>query len=211
MKKRFVYGCILAIIAWMGSVQAASYDEGSPWKLTLGAGRVFSNSDVSEINRGLSQAGQDVQVSDFDDSRLGLSAWLAYQWSAHHSVELGYVDFGDIQGTISGDMVDPDELQAALNDNFPHSARGFALTWRPSYRVVNNMSVYGRVGPYFWKTKVNASNDLINTSHSSGVDVLLGAGVEWKVARRWAVGIGWDRGYFGSDNNDLISLSVSFH
>ncbi len=181
----------------------------SPWHFSLGTGWPVTHTDASQINHALSQAGESfVRISDIRQ-RPGFTIWAGYQWSAYYRFEAGYIDFGSSSGQISGSTINPDAVGAVLNDKFPLSARGIAVTIRPSYYLSDSLSVYARGGPFANQSDISAGK-LSAEQTKRGVDLMLGMGAEWMISPRWGIGIDWNRGFIASQQIDLISLNLVY-
>lgn len=100
-----------------------------------------------------------------------------YQIIDNLAVELGYDYFGRVRGNEN-------EFRA-----FKHSAHGTHLSLKPSYELVKDLDVYGKVGAalirndykYYSKTKET------NKYHNLKTSLLLGAGVEYAILPELAV------------------------
>ncbi|MFA0413340.1 outer membrane beta-barrel protein [Vibrio renipiscarius] len=196
--------------ALISPVFAVASETTSPWRFTLGAGYIAGDVDTNAINATLNAQGHEAEVNNVDDDRFGFSAWLGYQWNDNLRFETGYLDFGEISASASGQIVDPDSFKQSLSDSLPLSAHGIALTVRPSFELTESLSAYGRVGPLYWKSNRDIEGLSSFDGSDSGVDWMLGGGVDWQFALHWALGLGWDRGNFDGDNADMFSLSVTY-
>lgn len=95
------------------------------------------------------------------------------------ATELGYDYYGRVRGNTSFDG-GKTETRAAK-----HSAHGFNLSLKPSYEVLPNLDVYGKVGvtlirnDYFIQPKVEHNSRV--KVHNLKPSLLLGAGVEYAI------------------------------
>ncbi|SDJ99432.1 Opacity protein [Ferrimonas sediminum] len=208
--KSFLVAIALPLVSAMLFVPVRASADESPWSFTVGVGAVTSDLQAGAINDELAALGHQVSVYDIDDDRTGFSAWVGYQWRKNLRFEVGYLDYGDITLSASGQAADPEVFKRDLADTLPLSGHGVAVTVRPGYDLTERLAVYGRVGPFFWKGNRDVEGLPSIDDSDDGVDWLIGAGVEWRFAPSWAIGLGWDRGHFDSDESDMFSLSVTY-
>jgi opacity protein-like surface antigen len=180
----------------------------NPWQFSLGAGWPLTDTNASDINRALSQAGESgLSIQDISH-HPGFSVWAGYQWTAHYRLEAGYLDFGSSSAHLSGFVNNPDTAGQLLADKFPLSSRGIAFTIKPSYNLSESLLVYARGGPYLNKSDISVGQLAEKTVR--GMDLLLGIGAEWMFSQSWGVGIDWNRGFVESQQTDLIAFNIIY-
>ena len=95
------------------------------------------------------------------------------------AAELGYDYFGRVRGNTTFAGEDSDKRAAK------HSAHGAHLSLKPSYEVIPNLDVYGKVGVALVRNdyyeQLNVAKDSRNKAHNLKPSLLLGAGVEYAI------------------------------
>lgn len=127
--------------------------------------------------------------------------WQIYggsQLSSNIAVEAGYVNLGNTAILHYSDPIKATQ-----------TTQGFSVAGIASTPISKNspVSVYGKAGLYRWTSEVKVSSDNPDKdglkSKKSGIDPLIGAGVQYDITPFTAVRAGWDR-YFNVGERDYM-------
>jgi OOP family OmpA-OmpF porin len=139
-----------------------------------------------------------------EDSDTAWKALVGYQFNRNFAVELGYINFGEVEARGPGGTVSVE-------------ATAFDLMAVGSLPVVDRFSVYGKLGLYRGETDGRANTVLLTASSSeSNTDLTFGFGARFDISRNFAVRAEWQRyadvggGDVGEDDIDVISIGALF-
>ncbi len=123
-----------------------------------------------------------------DDSDQTWQVYGGTQLSNNIAVEVGYVNLGDTAILHYSDPIDATQ-----------STEGFSVAGIVSTPVGKNspVSVYGKAGLYRWTSEVEIASDNPTKNglkaKKSGIDPVIGAGVQYDITPFTAIRAGWDR------------------
>ncbi len=157
--------------------------------------------------------------STLDDSDTGFGIAGGYQMNDHFAFEFGYVDLGTIGYRATGTVTDGVD-QAAAEAFFESDADGPVVSVLGILPIGDRFSAFGRAGLSLMNAKgsarltVDGISDRASQS-SQKSDLMFGAGMEYALARHFAVRLAWDRyldvateDVIGDTDADLYTLGV---
>ncbi|HPQ96127.1 MAG: outer membrane beta-barrel protein [Thiothrix sp.] len=197
------YQIALPLIACL--VSGSLYAGGaSPFYLggTIGASKTHGD-EGNYDSKGTCEnaASYNVDCNIEDSSTVG-HIYGGFQFTEGLSVELGYADLGT---TADYHYTDPVRIK---QDTTAVTLNGVA---RKRLGQSSPMSVYGKAGVYRWKSKAKMvetdydGGNVVNEQRvsKSGVDPMVGAGIEYEMNHNITLRAGWDR-YFNAGEKDQL-------
>lgn len=198
----------------MASNLAVAQQSGFYAGASLGQAKV--DSDANSLSSDLMAIGVSNVSTSQDNNDTGWKVFGGYQFNPHFGVEWGYADLGKYMATATGQL-----RGVAI------SARGNVDAYAVFADVVghiplinNALSIFGKAGVAYTKTKLNASASGGGVSASSGdsdgeVVPKLGLGVRYSLTRQFAVRAEYERYFNVGDKNktgesdvDMWSIGV---
>lgn len=217
-------GMIAALVAMGLAGTATAAEPGFYISATLGQSSIDvgqNEQDMldSEILGALDDLGFTITNarSDLDKSVMGYELAVGYQFTPYFAVEGGWIDLGAAQYEAeftANDGGGPLEGEAEVE----MGASGPALSLVGIWPLGESFSVDVRAGAFFARSKVKVELELDGDSGSESesdtkTQVLLGAGVNWSVAERTTLRLGYthfDKGVGDEFDVGRFSLGVKY-
>ncbi len=128
------------------------------------------------------------------DDEMGKKLFAGYQVNRFFAVEAGYTDFGSYNSSSLGFSSDLDGLEINLLASYPIGPR---------------FSVFGKLGFWEWDYEVEDSNGAA-ISDRGGHNLVHGAGLDFKLNRRFKVRGSWDEYRVDDGIANFINLNVLY-
>jgi OOP family OmpA-OmpF porin len=196
---------------------AASAQEAQPrWYVGAEFGQAHGEASESDLSSALAAAGYDVTAQYDDRTRKAWGVHAGYWVLPYVGVRAAYENLGDVSTTIRGTVADVDQLLAELARVHPRAATGGELAVVGRYPVlaslVPRLAVTGKAGVWLWDSKYTFTDSSGTTARANddGTDLVLGAGVEYSPAERWALNLDWTRYRLDSETIQSLGVGVSF-
>ena len=146
------------------------------------AQHVYAGVGVGATNNDASDDWDDGSVSSISTDKTDTSTkvFVGYEVTPNVAVEGSYSDFGQSEFSAtsdgSGDSWAPGQVSGT------NESSGFGLSAVGSWPVTDRITVFGKLGMLWWKSK-NTWNEsgFISVEESSGSDLSYGAGLEYDV------------------------------
>lgn len=144
------------------------------------------------------------EFCDSDDSDQTWSVYGGSQIGNNLAVEGGYVNLGDTAILHYSDPI-----------NATQSTDGFSITGIASTPISKNspISIYGKAGVYRWTSEVEVVSDDPTKNgmkaKKSGIDPVIGAGVQYDLTPFVALRAGWDRYFNVGEGAYLIDATTN--
>ncbi|MDF1763197.1 MAG: OmpA family protein [Oleibacter sp.] len=162
--------------------------------------------DDGELDDRLSGQGLSGSATAKNTTRIGGRFDVGWRWHPNWSVETGYVFLGDAELDIEGTgPIDKDDLEAIRIG----SGSGPELALKGQYALSDKLEAYGRAGFWMWSADYSAGSSVDTTF--SGLDPLIGAGVQWQFKPRWTASFGWDGYKADQDMNHMFSVGAQYY
>ncbi len=190
---------VVALISLFTATSAHSND--LPYRISLTGGYVTNLDNQDDIESRM-LAGE--TIDDYDADRFGYGAWLGWQPYQNLILEMGYLQLGEVSASAQGNG---SAFEQRLAKALPLSGQGAVFALRPTFEVIDDLSVYGRVGAFAWSAQESAGS--YNNS-ISGTDLMAGAGFEYKLADNIAIATGWDYLTLDDSNHHMMSLTLTY-
>lgn len=130
-------------------------------------------------------------VTNCDDEDTSWKIFGGWQLNPNVAFEAGWVDFGEVSGSIGGSAV------SAQVDGWTLAAKGILP-------LNDQFSLFGKLGMISWDAKGGGAASGVN---DDGTDLLYGLGAQYMVTDR--VGIVGEWEWYDIDNDvDLLSVGV---
>lgn len=204
MKKMYTKTALLfsGLLVFTGTSAYAS-DSNTGW-----ASGFYATANVGQArfdNKTLKDA-ENVGFS-LDDTDIGYSAGVGYEFNKYVAFEAGYVNLGEANISSDGGGF-------FINDSW--EADAFYLGPNVSLPVTDKFSVFGKIGLFTWDVDYSPStNDPILAQFLSpatyhGTDIYFGAGFSYVVTSTISVKAEWIRFNFGSDGWAFPDTDIDF-
>lgn len=186
------------------------------WYVTASIGYASGDFSATDVTRSASAVGFDVFDIDIDDSRTAGKIAVGASLTERFSMELGWVDLGEVQAAFSTNTDDPDSFFALTNNIHPTSTEGVALSGVYQFLRHEEWFLQFRLGLYFWdgdfdSLDVFGARPVPNNSDRDGTDIYFGAGANYQLDESLQLLIEWERYRFDIDDTDLLSIGVTYH
>ncbi len=131
---------------------------------------------------------------DSDDTAMRF--YGGYRFNEHFSVDGGYLDFGQFDA-----FVDSGGNPIQISED----ADGFLFAATGSIPLSDKLSLYGRLGAFFWDGESLIGNVDDNVSD---VNAHLAAGIRAKIYKNLSVTVDWSRFDLDGTNADLLAIGL---
>lgn len=191
----------LTVVIFAGVFSSTAFAGGpAPFYLGGSVGQAEVDNDLTGFDNNNICEGA---AKNYEECRIGDggSAGHIYggmQLNDTFAVEVGYADLGD---TASYHYTDPATIT--------QETKGITVAAVARHRLgkSSRMLAYGKAGLFAWKSEVNSESDNYLIPHGStddsGVDPVIGAGLEYELGHNVSLRAGWDR-YYNVGNNDVL-------
>lgn len=165
-------------------------------------------------------------TTDLDDEDIGWKLYGGYIFNKYFNLEVGYVDLGDAELneelTVSSTLPAPiGTILTSIGSHAIAEVTGFTFTAVIKYPLLEKLSVFGKVGAFFWQTDTTVSTSIDSqppifssgfsdalSFEDNGSDVMFGFGAEYDITERWGVRAEWERySNVSDDDNDIDYIS----
>ncbi|MGM8228467.1 Ig-like domain-containing protein [Cellvibrio sp. ARAG 10.3] len=201
---------LLLVVALFSGASQAQPEAGDTY-LRLNVYQAEGDQSAGDFSRAMAGDGLAVSLRDYDESRVAYRLSVGYQWTEATSVELGYLDLGDVTVNFDTTATDMAALTRALEEHYPMSADGFTLSHRFGHHFTSGLSLSGEVGIFMWDGKIDVDGAAIDPDLGSGIDPLLGVQLDYRLAKPVSIGLGYQRIFFDGQAVDLAGLSATWH
>jgi len=219
MRINLVMLCILLLVATgeamgraIGHVKEEAKGEtkvGS-WWVGGNIGSARGDTNASDLNNQLTDQGLNATASS-DDSRKAWQLFLGYQDTPTWGVELGYVDLGEVDTSISGSVTDINAFLASVDDIHPQTAQGWQLSGVYRYPIKQHIWLVLRGGILDWSSKYKLkAAGASRTVKSSGKSGTYGLGAEMEMNEVTRASINYGRYSVDGESISVLSAGVSY-
>jgi large repetitive protein len=201
---------LLLVVALFSGASQAQPEAGDTY-LRLNVYQAEGDQSAGDFSSAMAGDGMAVSLRDYDESRVAYRLSVGYQWTEATSVELGYLDLGDVTVNFDTTVTDMAALTRALEEHYPMSADGFTLSHRFGHHFASGLSLSGEVGIFMWDGKIDVDGAAIDPDLGSGIDPLLGVQLDYRLAEPVSLGLGYQRIFFDGQSVDLMGVSGIWH
>jgi len=206
---KIIQGTALIILLLFNSSLLAA-----DWMVGGSLGVAWGDADSVTLNNELVDRGINASVSGIDNSRMTGQLFFGYEYMPRWGVELGYVDLGDVEASISGTLTGINDYFTIGQDIYPQTATGWQLSSIYRYPVSGKFQWTGRVGVYNWTTDYTLNTATASQKVSEdGIDILFGIGMEigsWIKHGGIVSQVNWDRYKVNDEAIDVLGFGVSY-
>jgi hypothetical protein len=149
-----------AFVLSTGSIQAASF---SPIYAGINVLSAKSNDQSDDFNAVLSTRSLDANVSQSNLSRSVYSAHLGFHIDDHFALELGYLDLGEVDMTITAPNTDVSTFLETISTVYPVPAKGWTAAIVASAAMNDNFNLLTKVGLFGWRSDYTLSSKTTKT------------------------------------------------
>jgi len=132
----------------------------------------------------------------FDSGSTAMRFYGGYSFNEHFSLDGGYLDFGQFDAFVDS---------AGNPIQISEDADGFLFAATGSIPINDKLSLYGRLGAFFWDGESLISNVDDNVSD---VNAHLAAGIKAMVYKNLSVTVDWSRFDLDGTNADLLAIGL---
>jgi len=138
---------------------------------------------------------QFIGLTSCDDKDTGFKIYAGNRVNANVSLEIGWVDLGEITATGPGGTarITVDGIQAAVLGIAPLNQR---------------FHVFGKFGLYLWDGKATAPG---LTLSDDGTDIVFGLGLGWRLSKQVDLRAEWERFDVDDEGVDMLSVGLQLN
>ena len=214
LRRRGVTGklaCATAATALLGSAAALAGDpaDGAEWwsdvYLSAAVGLAHTGAGRSDMRDAFAANGISATVQDVENQRFGGSIGLGYPIDDIWSVELAYLDLGEVVVDFSAPGVQPD-----LAEVHPESGAGLSLSALYQRPLGGDLQLRARLGLFAWDGDYGTLHGTspVDSASDSGTDLFWGIGAGYRIDARWAVNLEFQRYDFDRDASNFLALGL---
>lgn len=169
---------------------------------------------MAALNNDLLSRNISAQASSNDVKRMAQQLFVGYDFMPNWGVELGYVDLGDVEVSISGTIQGLNDFRDQAEDIYPQTAKGWQLSGVYHHPISGKFQFISKAGIYQWTSDytLDVGTTPRNVSED-GTDFSIGFGFEagrW-IAQSGFVGrVNWDLYQVDGESVNVIALGVSY-
>lgn len=187
---------------------ASAADHSAGWYIGVRGGVATSTLSEGDIERALAAHGHTVDVSVDGRHAIG-ELFGGHRWANGLGLQLGIVELGEYDVSLSGTTTDPAGLLADAETQLADAGRGLsaALAW--SWALTERIELTPRVGAYYWESERELRSSVGSLkSEETALDATGGITLGVWLSPAWSLGIGWDV-WAAGDRNDIRAWSAS--
>jgi uncharacterized delta-60 repeat protein len=138
---------------------------------------------------------------------------VGYAFNDVFALEAAYTDFGELDGTVTAEVLDVEAFADELAEVFPSNVHGPSLAARFSWPFADTWALRALAGVLWWESDVDAKivSGGSGQFHASndGTDLIWGAAVSWQPVERVELALEYSRAEL-PDAVSSVSLSVTW-
>lgn len=174
----------------------------SPWYVWGGLGFAEGSSSKSSLEQEFADLGLNITINKLDNSRIMGQGGVGYHFTEGLSVELGYLDLGEVTINMTG----PDTNHNLLSQVHPLSAKGLVLAAQYHWQL-SRLGILLRGGMFNWEGDfITRSVAPIGSNSIDGSDIFFGVGATLGFTHQLQGRLILHR--FKVDSEDITALSV---
>ncbi len=208
--------CATAATALLGGAAAQAGEPANEhqwWHdiyLTGALGMAHTGISSGEMRDAFAAQGVSATVHDVDGNRAGGSIGIGYPIDDTWSVELGYLDLGEVEVSFSAPSVQPD-----LAEIHPESGEGLSLSVLYQRPMNEDLSLRARLGLFAWDGDygTNRGTSQVDDASGSGTDLFWGIGAGHRLDDKWSVNLEFHRYEFEREASNFLAAGFErrFH
>lgn len=156
--------------------------------------------------------------TDLDSNFFGWKLYGGYRFpDTPWSVELAYVDLGELESEIVAAPPNLNAFQNQVEDEHPHSGRGLALCGRYSFEFAERFAVSAKAGGWWWSstaefTTIQPPGGTRTTEEvdETDIDVVAGLGFDARISGGFHGRLELERYFLDGEDTHLFSLGVFY-
>lgn len=199
-------GAVTLLLA-LGATATAAHAGDDKWYVDARLGVARTDVNASALERDFAKQGVNAEVTDVDNERQGYALALGYLLTEQLSVEVGYLDLGDIELRFSTTTT-----SFNLADVHPESGDGFTAGVRYQYPLAAGFSAQARAGLFAWEGDYDThrGSTQVDGDGESAVDAYWGVGVGYALNERIGVDLEYRRFEFNRYPTEFITLGAQW-
>ncbi len=164
-----------------------------------------------DLNRKLSSAGVDATITKLDNERSTWQLGGGYRFNQNWSLELGYVDLGEVSVQLTGTTTSASQFYGRASRIHPQSANGWLLTSQYYWPFSESIGVLARVGVWYWQSSYTTyDNAAVGNDAARGADLVFGLGGVYKITEPIGARLLLQRYYIGSEVTNMLSFGLTY-
>jgi len=199
-------------LAIVGSMFTPAMVNASDWYVGGAFGYSKTNVPKQDINQSLNQAGQSVGVDSLSDSGTSTEVFVGYQLSDIFALEVGYLNLGDRDIVLSGDILDSSSFYDTVEHIYPDTGKGATLGVIATYPLSDHWYIGGKVALFHWQQDydLTVAGSKVGADSAKGTDVLLGAELGYQLTKQFQINTSISTVSLENDNVNNITLGVRY-
>jgi hypothetical protein len=170
--------------------------------------RVTSSQGEQDFRDGLASDGFTVNMEEYDVDRSGYQFVLGYRYLDWSSLEVGYLDLGNVDVNFSTLAASTSDLEKSLNKHYPVTGQGLTLGNRFQAEPAPGITVFGEAGLFFWKQDIDISGANIEGDDDSETDVFMGFGAGYQLDEHLSLSLKLRRILVEDQDVDLLGVGL---
>ena len=146
------------------------------------------------------------------DTDVGYQLGFGCQLDSIFSVQLGYLDFGDRNFRLTGEVTDLDNFHDVMQGTYPESAKGPHLVVLASWPLTNDLSLTGKLGYLDWQQdyqyQINTSD--VFKAKRSGNSVTFGGEISYSIFENTLLFLSYDQARLDDYSTSMFSIGAKY-
>lgn len=202
---------LILLAALVSSVTQAQEASDSKYSLRFSLYQAEGSQSAADFAGEMNADGIPTSLRDYDVTRVAYRIALGRQLTHMTTLELGYLDLGDVRVNFDTTTDDAMALHDALENHYPMSANGVTISYRFGYTLSDSWRASAEGGLFLWQSKIDLSGADINPNLGSGVSPILGLQLDYSLTRSLDLGVGVNRVFLEGQKVDIWGLNGSWH
>lgn len=142
----------------------------------------------SDFADDMTTRGIDVNVTEYDVTRLGYQLSLGYTLNQYATFLVGYTDLGKVDLDFETSTTDQVLLRDALGKSHPQTGNGLSIAYRYKHNLMKDVSAFIDTGLFVWNGDVDTRNAGGNAKAGEDIDPMLALGIDYAILRKSTIG-----------------------
>ncbi len=156
--------------------------------------------------------------TDLDSTVFGWKVYGGYRFPRTPvSVELSYVDLGDLEAEIRAAPPSLPPFQNLIEEHYPGSGQGVSLCGRLSFDFLERLSLSAKGGGWWWRSSAEfttiqppGGTQTTEKVEESGVDLIAGLGFDMRIVGGLHARLEFERYFFPRRDTDFLSAGLFY-
>jgi hypothetical protein len=181
------------------------------WGISGHIGRAMGDTDNSDLNNQINSQGLNATASSSQHNRTAWQLLLSYRYTPAWSVELGYVDLGDVSTNLSGNTANIDAFLTSVSDIHSRTAYGWQLSASYHYPIDATANVVVRAGVLDWRSKYRLqTNTASHTVSEDDVSGMYSLGIDKDLGQNKTLNVNYSRYDIDGETIPVLAVGLTY-